>query len=384
MTEITIPFNRPPFMGTEIQHIERAYRYGKVSGDGLFTKKCHELLKAHLGAHAVLLTTSCTHALEMTALLLDIQPGDEVIIPAYTFTSVATAFVLRGAKPVFADIEPWTLNLCLDSVKERITQKTRAIVAVHYAGVGFNLEELCALANKHNLPLVEDTAHGLFGNYRGKPLGTFGGLATLSFHETKNFSCGEGGALVINDPVYYERALIIREKGTNRAKFFRGDVDKYSWVDQGSSYLPSDILAAVLYAQLERWQDIQGKRRAIWVRYQVGLLDWAKTYGIKLPHIPPDVEQAFHMFYLIMPTLEVRQAFIRFLRDQGILAVFHYVSLHLSEMGRRFGGQVGDCPVSERMSDTLVRLPFFYGLSDSEQDRVIETVLRFRPSSAHA
>jgi len=328
-----------------------------------------------------LLTTSCTHALDMAALLLDIQPGDEVIIPSFTFVSTVNAFVLRGARPVFADIRPDTLNLDETKLEQLVTPRTKAIAVVHYAGVGCEMDTIMEIANRHGIPVVEDNAHGLFGKYKGKYLGTFGCLATQSFHETKNFTCGEGGALLINDPRYIERAEIIREKGTNRSRFFRGQVDKYTWVDIGSSYLPSDILAAFLYAQLEMREQIQTKRRRIWEYYYKHLQDWARDHGVRLPIVPMHCEQSYHMFYLLLPSLEQRQALIDHLKKQGILAVFHYLPLHLSDMGRRFGGKQGDCPVTEDVSDRLLRLPFYNDLCGEDQERVVEAIKEFGKAS---
>jgi dTDP-4-amino-4,6-dideoxygalactose transaminase len=350
---------------------------GHASGDGPFTKRCHALFEQELGCPKALLTTSCTHALEMAALLLDIQPGNEVIIPDFTFVSTVNAFVLRGARPVFADIRPDTLNLDEAQLERLITPRTRAIVPVHYAGVGCEMDAILEIAGRHGIAVVEDNAHGLFGKYKDRYLGTFGCLATQSFHETKNFTCGEGGALLINDPCYIERAEIIREKGTNRSRFFRGQVDKYTWVDVGSSYLPSDILAAFLYAQLEAREQIQAKRKRIWLYYHDHLRDWAATHDVRLPIVPAHCEQPYHMFYLLLPSLEQRQSLIEHLKARGILSVFHYLPLHLSDMGRKFGGLPGDCPVTEDVSDRLVRLPFYNDMTESEQGQVVEGLLDF-------
>jgi dTDP-4-amino-4,6-dideoxygalactose transaminase len=317
----------------------------------------------------------------MTALLLDIQPGDEVIVPSFTFVSTINAFVLRGAKPVFADVHPDTLNMDESKLENLITPRTRAIVPVHYAGVGCEMDDIVSIAKKHNITIIEDNAHGLFGRYKGCNLGTFGSFATQSFHETKNFTCGEGGALIINDPSYVERAEIIREKGTNRSRFYRGQVDKYTWVDIGSSYLPSDILAAFLYAQLEAREEIQRKRRQIWEKYYERLEAWAEENGVQLPKVPAYCDQAYHMFYLLLPSLVSRQAMIDHLKSRGILSVFHYLPLHLSDMGRRFGGQEGDCPVTEDISDRLLRLPFFNDLSEEDQELVVGAILEFEPVS---
>ena len=377
MTELRVDFNRPVPVGNEFEYMRQAIENRHLSGDGPFTKKCHALLEQDLGVRKALLTTSCTHALEMSALLLEIQPGDEVIIPDFTFVSTVNAFVLRGAKPVFLDVRPDTLNLDESTLEAAITSRTKAILPVHYAGVGCEMDTIMDIADRHHVPVVEDNAHGLFGKYKGQFLGTFGVMATQSFHETKNFSCGEGGALLINDPVYVERAEIIREKGTNRARFFRGQVDKYTWVDIGSSFLPSDILAAFLYAQLEQREKIQLHRKNIWEMYHAGLIDWATAHSVQLPHIPDYCEQSYHMFYFLLPNLELRQKFITYLRELGIYSVFHYLPFHLSDMGQRFGGKPGDLPVTESISDRLVRLPFHNALTSSEQEQVIDAIREF-------
>jgi len=374
-----IPFNKPSLAGREVEYMLDAVQDGHISGDGRYTKRCHALLQELLGVPQVLLTTSCTHALEMAALLLDIHPGDEVIVPSFTFVSTINAFVLRGAIPVFCDIRPDTLNLDEKRLAGLITPKTRAIVPVHYAGVGCEMDEIMRLANARGIAVVEDNAHGLFGTYHGQFLGTFGALATQSFHETKNVYCGEGGALLLNDTRYLERAEIIREKGTNRSRFFRGQVDKYTWVDIGSSYLPSDVLAAFLLAQLEMRETIQARRRHIWERYHAALAPWAAAHGVRQPIVPAHCGQAYHMYYLLLPSLEARTALIERLKARDILAVFHYLPLHLSEMGRKYSGREGDCPVTERVSDCLLRLPFYNTLAEDEQDQVIETVAAFDP-----
>ena len=374
----TIPFNRPFVPERTFDHLRDVLSHRHFSGDGPYTKKCHALIETLLGVPKVLLTTSCTHALEMTALLLDLKPGDEVILPSFTFVSTVNAYVLRGAKPVFADIRPDTLNLDERHLASLIGPRTRLIVPVHYAGVGCNMLSILAQARHHGIPVVEDNAHGFFGRYQGKMLGTLGCMATLSFHETKNFSCGEGGALLISDPAHVDRAEILREKGTNRSRFFRGQVDKYSWVDVGSSYLPSDILAALLLAQLEARDAIQARRKAIWEHYADHLAEWAAEQGMRLPFVPDDCDQAYHMFYLLAPSLECRQALIAHLRSQGVSSVFHYLPLHLSDMGRKFGGREGDCPVTEAVSDQLLRLPFYFDLTEADQRRVVEGVRSFR------
>jgi len=377
MPSVRVDFNRPITVGNEFEYMRQAVDNGHISGDGPFTKKCHAFLENELGVAKALLTTSCTHALEMSAFLLDIRPGDEVIIPDFTFVSTVNAFVLRGAVPVFLDVRADTLNLDESKLEAALTPRTRAIVPVHYAGVACEMDSIMDIANGRKVAVVEDNAHGLFGKYKDKYLGTFGSLASQSFHETKNFSCGEGGALLINDPRLVERAEIIREKGTNRSRFFRGQVDKYTWVDIGSSYLPSDILAAFLYAQFEQREKIHSHRRRVWEMYQVGLEDWAEANGVQLPLIPPDREQAYHMFYMLLPDLELRQKLIAYLRERGIYSVFHYLPLHLSDMGRKFGARPGDCPVTEQVSNRLVRLPFHNALTGNDQELVIEALREF-------
>jgi len=378
MPDIRIPFNKASPTGLEMTYIAEAVASGHIAGDGPFTRKCRELLEAQLSVPKALITTSCTHALEMSALLIECQPGDEVIFPSFTFVSTVNAFVLRGVRPIFADVRLDTLNLDERQIEDLITPLTKAIVPVHYAGVACEMDAILEIASRHGLSVIEDNAHGLFGRYKGRYLGTLGCLATQSFHETKNFTSGEGGALLINDPRYIERAEIIREKGTNRSRFFRGQVDKYTWVDVGSSYLPSDILAAFLYAQLESRQQIQGKRRWLWENYNQHLQDWAGENGVRLPVIPGHCEQTYHMFYMLMPSLDVRQDFIAYLKTRGIQSVFHYLPLHLSDMGQRFGGKPGNCPVTEDISDRLVRLPFYNSLSSSDLEDVIGAVVEYR------
>ena len=375
-----IPFNRPSLVGKELGNIADAILRGQASGDGAYSQKCHNLLQQTLGAPRVLLTTSCTDALEMAAILLRIEPGDEVIVPSFTFVSTVNAFVLRGARPVFADIRPDTLNINEDHLEPLITGKTKVVIPVHYAGVGCEMDAISEISRRHSISIVEDNAHGLFGKYKGKYLGTLGALATLSFHETKNFTCGEGGALIVNDPDYVQRAEIVREKGTNRSRFFRGEVDKYTWVDIGSSFLPSDILAAFLYAQLEAREEILAKRRRCWTFYYQHLWDWAQRHHVRLPVVPPHCEQAFHMFYMILRTPEERDALITYLKGHRILSVFHYMPLHLSEMGQSFGGRVGTCPVTEDVSRRIIRLPLFNDLGEDQQSRVVDALVAFYQS----
>lgn len=375
---IEIPFNRYSPMGWEVDYIRETMGIGQIAGGQTFSQRSQRWIERQLGVSRALLTTSCTHALEMAALLLGLKEGDEVIVPAYTFVSTASAFALRGARIVFADVRPDTFNLDEARLAELITPRTKAIVPVHYAGVACEMDAIRRLAEAHGIAVVEDNAHGLFGKYRGRWLGSLGHLAAQSFHETKNITCGEGGALFINDTSYCERAEIIRDKGTNRARFFRGQVDKYTWVDLGSSYVMSDVLAAFLYGQLEVWATIQERRRTVWARYREELAGWAAEAGVRLPVVPEHCEPAWHMFYLVMPDLATRTAFIDHLGAKGILAVFHYQPLHLSDYGSRFGRQKGACPVTELAGDRLVRLPFFNGLGADEQSRVIEAVRTFR------
>ncbi len=377
MTSYRIPFNRPYVSGDEFTYMRQAADNGHLSGDGAFTRKCHAILEAALGVPKVFLTTSCTHALEMSAILTNVGPGDEVILPSFTFVSSVNAFVLRGAKPVFVDIRPDTLNMDETQLEAAISERTKVIVPVHYAGVACEMDSIMATADRHGIYVVEDNAHGLFGRYKGRFLGTFGALATQSFHETKNLTCGEGGALLINDAALVERAEILREKGTNRSRFFRGMVDKYTWVDIGSSWLPSELLAAYLYAQLEQRDDIQARRGRIWQYYWDHLQTWAIEHGVRLPVTPEGCEQPYHMFYLLLPSLDERQALIDHLKARGILSVFHYLPLHLSDMGRQFGGAPGDCPVTEDISDRLLRLPFYNDMTEADLADVVAGLWSF-------
>lgn len=374
---MSIPFNKPTHVGKELEYIQQAIQSSHLSGDGSFTKKSHALLEEALGVPKVLLTTSCTHALEMSALLLELKDGDEVIVPSFTFVSSINAFALRGAKAVFADVRPDTLNLDESRLEALITPRTRAIVVVHYSGVGCEMDAIMEIANRHGIPVVEDNAHGLFGKYKGKDLGTFGVMAAQSFHETKNFTSGEGGALLINDEKYIEEAEILREKGTNRSRFFRGQVDKYTWVNLGSSYLPSEILAAHLFAQLEKREEIQTARQKIWETYYRELGAWAEENHVQMPFVPSHCEQTYHMFYVLFPSLEKRTAAIAHLKERGIHAVFHYLPLHLSPMGEKYGGKAGDCPVTERITDQLLRLPFYTNMTEDEQRTVINVLKEF-------
>lgn len=374
---IKIPFNRPHVAGNEFLYMTRAVEQGHISGDGAFTRKCRELLEERYGIPRVLLTASGTAALEMAALLCRVGPDDEVILPSFTFVSTANAFVLRGAKPVFVDIRPDTLNMDEVAVEAAVGPNTRAIVPVHYGGTACEMDALERIARRHDALIVEDAAQGIEARYRDRPLGTMGPLAALSFHETKNVSCGEGGALFVNDAAFIERAEILREKGTDRSKFFRGEVDKYTWVDIGSSFLPSDLQAAFLLAQLERLDEIMVRRRRIYETYRDALAPLEAAGSAKLPVIPDHCRSNYHLFYLLLETGKARDALLAFLRARGILAVFHYLPLHLSPMGKTFGGREGQFPVAESASRRLVRLPFYNGLSAEDQETVIRGVREF-------
>lgn len=373
-----IPFNKPYLSGREFELVAQAIANLHSAAQGPFTSECEKLLAQKLGASAVLLTTSCTHALEMTGLILGVGPEDEVIVPAFTFVSTANAYALQGARLRFADIREETLNLDERQLPQLLTDRTRAVVAVHYGGLACEMDELETVLRNHPADLVEDNAHGLFGEYHGRPLGTFGRFATLSFHETKNFSCGEGGALVINRGEDLAPAEIIRDKGTNRRQFLRGEVDKYTWVSKGSSYAPSDLLAAFLLAQLQARKRIMERRDTLWDGYLGKLSPWAADRGVRLPVRKSDRRHTSHVFYLILSSEEERDSLMDHLRGLGILGVFHYQPLNASEFGRRYGGRRGDCPVSERMAARLLRLPLFNGMTEDEQDRVVRAVKLWR------
>ncbi len=372
-----IRFNVPPYTGKELDYIKVAVENQKICGDGEFTKKCNEWVENKTGTAKALLTTSCTHATELAAILADIQPGDEVIMPAYTFVSTADAFVLRGATAVFVDIRPDTMNMDENLIEAAITPKTKAIVPVHYAGVSCEMDKIMEIAEKYNLVVVEDAAQGIMSTYKGKALGTIGDFGCFSFHETKNFSMGEGGALLIRDEKDIENAEIIREKGTNRAKFFRGQIDKYTWVEKGSSYLPSEMNAAYLYAQLELADEITADRMATWNRYYEAFLPLEEEQKIELPFIPEHCTHNAHMFYLKCKDLEERTDLIRFLKDNDILAVFHYVPLHTAPAGLKYGRFHGEDKYTTKESERLVRLPLYYGLEPEKTDYIIAKVKEF-------
>lgn len=372
-----IPFNKPPYIGKESEYVIDAVNKGHISGDGEYTKKCAKKLEELSGTKRALLTTSCTHATEMAALLSDIKPGDEVIMPSYTFVSTADAFVLRGATPVFVDIRPDTMNIDETLIEDAITPKTKAIVPVHYAGVGCEMDTIMDIARRHNLTVIEDAAQAIASTYKGKALGTFGDFGCYSFHETKNISMGEGGALLIQNEDMIEPAEIIREKGTNRAKFFRGQIDKYTWVNYGSSYLPSDMNAAYLWAQLENLDIIQKKRLSVWNRYREGLSELEKKEYIEFGVIPDECTNNAHMFYIKVRDLEKRTDLLKFLRENGIEAVFHYVPLHSAPAGRKFGRFNGEDRYTTKESERLIRLPLFYSITEEEVNFIIEIVKEF-------
>lgn len=372
-----ISFNVPPVVGNEMKYIKEAIENKKICGDGVFTKKCSAWLEQKTGTAKALLTTSCTHATEMAAILADIQPGDEVIMPSYTFVSTADAFVLRGAKAVFVDIRPDTMNIDENLIEEAITERTKAIVPVHYAGVACEMDTICGIAEKYHLSVIEDAAQGVLSTYKGRQLGTIGDYGCYSFHETKNYSMGEGGALLIKDPENIERAEIIREKGTNRSKFFRGQIDKYTWMDAGSSYLPSELNAAYLWAQLEVADTILANRMRSWNMYFSSLKELEEKGYIQLPVMPKECTHNAHMFYIKTKDLEERQNLIAYLEAKGIKAVFHYIPLHSSPAGRKYGTFYGEDRYTTKENERLLRLPMYYHLEKKDIEFVVEQVKRF-------
>ena len=372
-----IHFNVPPVVGNELQYMEEAIKNRKICGDGIFTKKCSAWMEEKTGTAKDLLTTSCTHAIEMSAILSNIQPGDEVIMPSYTFVSTADAFVLRGAKVIFVDIRPETMNIDERLIEEAVTERTKAIVPVHYAGVACKMDEICDIAKRHNLFVIEDAAQGVMSFYKGRPLGTLGDYGCYSFHETKNYSMGEGGALLIKDPKNIERAEIIREKGTNRSKFFRGQIDKYTWMDAGSSYLPSDLNAAYLWAQLEKAEEILNDRMASWNLYNQLLKELEEEGYIRLPEIPEECTHNAHMFYIKTKDLEERQNLISFLKAKGVGAVFHYIPLHSAPAGKKYGEFFGKDIYTTSESERLLRLPLYYKLSNDSIEKIVEAIKEF-------
>jgi len=372
-----IPFNVPPFIGTELDYVKQAIDAHKICGDGQFTKKCHAYLEERFGAQKVLLTTSGTTALEMAAILCGLKKGDEVIVPSFTFSSTATAIVLTGATPVFVDIRPDTMNIDETKIESAITDRTRAIMAVHYAGVACEMDTILDIAARHNLKVIEDAAQGVMSTYKGRALGTIGDFGCFSFHETKNYSMGEGGALLIRSPENNDAAEILREKGTNRARFFRGQVDKYTWVDYGSSYLPSDMNAAYLWAQLQEADRINENRLAIWKTYDEAFAPLAESGRIEVPSVPAGCVHNAHMYYIKLRDLEDRTAFISCMKENGIVTVFHYIPLHSAPAGLKFGRFHGEDRFTTSESDRLVRLPLYYGLTPEDQQHVIRTALDF-------
>ncbi len=372
-----IPFNKPFIIGKEVDYIRRSVRSGHIAGDGIFTKRCHSFLEKKLNARKVFLTTSCTSALEMAAILCGVKKGDEVILPSYTFVSTANAFYLRGAKLIFVDIRPDTLNIDERLIRDSVTRRTKVIVPVHYAGVGCEMDAIMETAKKNELYVVEDAAQGIDAAYKDKKLGTIGDFGALSFHETKNCICGEGGALIVNNKKFIERSEIIREKGTDRSKFFRGETDKYTWVDIGSSYLPSDLLAAFLYAQIENMDKIAERRKEIYETYAQKLAGLARMGVMRLPVIPSHCRSNYHAFYIMLENKKVRDKLLNYLRAKNIHAVFHYIPLHLSPMGRSMGYRPGQLPITESASDRLLRLPFYYRFMKREMDEVTKNIRRF-------
>ncbi len=371
---INIPFNKPHMTGRELLYIEQAHSNGHLAGDGMFTKKCHAWLEAHTGSRKALLTHSCTASLDMAAMLADIRPGDEVIMPSYTFVSTANAFVLRGGIPVFVDIRPDTLNMDETLVEAAITTRTKAIVPVHYAGVACEMDSIMNIAQRHKLLVIEDAAQAVMSEYKGKPLGTIGQLGAYSFHETKNIIAGEGGALLVNDDHFAERAEIIREKGTNRSQFFRGQIDKYTWVDIGSSYLPGEVIAAFLWAQMEEAQSITRKRLEIWHQYHGALAPLEESGKLRRPIIPDDCQHNAHMYYILLESLEKRTRVIAKLKEHGVNAVFHYVPLHSSPAGKKYGRTSGELRHTDDLSDRLLRLPLWVDIDDAQNKVITELI----------
>lgn len=372
-----IPFNKPFLSGKELYYIAQSVLSGHTAGDGQFTKKCQLLMEERFGARSILLTHSCTAALEMAAILCEVGTGDEVILPSFTFVSTANAFYLRGARLVFVDVHQDTLNIDVTQIEDAITEHTKMIVPVHYAGIGCEMDSIMDIARRHNLYVVEDAAQGVNARYRGKHLGTIGDIGTYSFHETKNYICGEGGAIVINNQRFVERAEIIREKGTNRGKFFRGEVDKYTWVDIGSSFLPSDILAAFLYAQLENMEQINKRRGKHFDYYYKALIPLVNNGKLRLPYVASECESNSHLFYIILQDEKIRNALMDYLKSNEILAVFHYLPLHLSQVGRSMGYADGQFPVTESMSSRLLRLPFYHDMTEEDQAQVVDAIKDF-------
>jgi len=372
-----IPFNKPFMVGKELDYIAEAVQRGHLAGDGEFTRRCQRWMEERFGARKVLLTHSGTAALEMAAVLCDLGPGDEVILPSFTFVSTANAFLARGARPIFVDIRPDTLNIDERLIERAVTPRTRVIAPVHYAGVACEMDAILEIARRHRLLVVEDAAQGVEASYKGRALGTIGTMGCYSFHETKNFISGEGGAIAVNDPRFVKRAEIIREKGTNRAEFFRGEIDKYTWVDWGSSYLPSELVAAFLCAQLEEADVINRARHGIYDYYVTQLADLARTERLRLPVVPPGCGHNAHMFYVLVPTAEARTGLLAHLKARGIQAVFHYVPLHDSPMGRGLGYKSGDLPVTEDLADRLLRLPCYFQLARADQDRIVDEIRRY-------
>lgn len=374
---MNIPFNKPFIAGKELYYIAQAVAFGNIGGDGIYTKKCERILADQFGVHRVLMTPSCTAALEMAAMLCELEPGDEVILPSYTFVSTANAFVLQGAKPVFVDIRPDTLNLDEELIEASITDRTKVICPVHYAGVGCEMDRIMEIATQHGLVVVEDAAQGVNASYKGRALGAIGHLGTYSFHETKNYICGEGGALCVNEQRFARRAEIIHDKGTNRQEFFRGDADKYTWVDIGSSYVLSELSCAFLAAQLEELEPIQNTRERLFLQYRDGLSDLEKQGLVRLPVVPDHCRCNYHMFYILLSDQKTRDGLLFQLRERGIHSVFHYVPLHSSVMGRKFGYQEEQLPITDEYAGRLLRLPFYHDLQDSDQRLVIDAIADF-------